>query len=101
MFAIPVLILIPLTALAPQPTNSVDLARGTAPVHVSMGPDPGGHSGEGVTPETTKTGQPNADSARNHAEPNGSNTRGQQSPSSGAEKGSTQPDTSNQSRTKR
>jgi hypothetical protein len=101
MFAIPVLILIPLIALAPQSADSVDLARGRAPVHVSMGPDPGGHSGARVTEETTKTGQPSSDAARNRAEPNGSNTSGQQSPSSGAEKGSTQPDRSNQSGTKR
>ncbi len=24
----------------------------------AMGPDPGGHTGAGVTPETTKTGRP-------------------------------------------
>jgi hypothetical protein len=28
---------------------------------LSMGPDPGGHAGATVTPETTKTGQPSAD----------------------------------------
>jgi len=30
----------------------------------AMGPDPGGHTGAGVTPETTKTGQPAVDAAR-------------------------------------
>ena len=34
---------------------------------LSMGPDPGGHSGATVTPETTKTGQPAVDSARGTA----------------------------------
>ncbi len=33
----------------------------------AMGPDPGGHTGAGVTPETTKTGQPAVDSARQTA----------------------------------
>ncbi len=31
---------------------------------LSMGPDPGGHTGATVTPVTTKTGQPAVDSAR-------------------------------------
>jgi hypothetical protein len=31
---------------------------------LAMGPDPGGHTGAGVTPETTKTGQPAVDAAR-------------------------------------
>lgn len=31
---------------------------------LSMGPDPGGHTGATVTPETTKTGYPAVDSAR-------------------------------------
>jgi hypothetical protein len=34
---------------------------------LSMGPDPGGHTGATVTPETTKTGQPAVDSARGTA----------------------------------
>ena len=34
------------------------------PYLLSMGPDPGGHTGATVTPETTKTGQPAVDSAR-------------------------------------
>ncbi len=31
---------------------------------LSMGPDPGGHTGATVTPVTTKTGQPAVDGAR-------------------------------------
>ena len=31
---------------------------------LSMGPDPGGHTGATVTPESTKTGQPAVDGAR-------------------------------------
>jgi hypothetical protein len=31
---------------------------------IAMGPDPGGHTGAGVTPETTKTDQPAVDAAR-------------------------------------
>lgn len=34
---------------------------------LSMGPDPGGHTGATVTPESTKTGQPVVDSARETA----------------------------------
>ena len=30
----------------------------------AMGPDPGGHTGAGVTPETTKTDHPAVDAAR-------------------------------------
>ena len=37
------------------------------PYLLSMGPDPGGHTGATVTPETTKTGQPAVDSARQTA----------------------------------
>ena len=37
------------------------------PVLLSMGPDPGGHTGATVTPETTKTGQPAVDGAREKA----------------------------------
>ena len=101
MFATLMLILIPLAALAPQPVAQVDLGGGTVRVQVSMGPDPGGHSGDKVTPETTKTGQPTADSASNHADPVKSNTSGQQSPSSEPEKASTQPQTSDPTGSKR
>ena len=31
---------------------------------LAMGPDPGGHTGAGVTPETTKTDRPEVDAAR-------------------------------------
>ena len=34
---------------------------------LAMGPDPGGHTGAGVTPETTKTDQPAVDAARKAA----------------------------------
>ena len=34
------------------------------PYLLTMGPDPGGHTGATVTPETSKTGQPAVDSAR-------------------------------------
>ena len=37
------------------------------PLLLAMGPDPGGHTGAGVTPETTKTGRPEVDAARNSA----------------------------------
>ena len=36
----------------------------------SMGPDPGGHTGAGVTPETTKTDRPEVDAARKAASGN-------------------------------
>ena len=34
---------------------------------MAMGPDPGGHTGAGVTPETTKTDRPEVDAARKAA----------------------------------
>lgn len=34
---------------------------------IAMGPDPGGHSGATVTPETTKTDRPAVDAARQSA----------------------------------
>ncbi len=42
----------------------------TAGLHASvhaMGPDPGGHTGAGVTPETTKTDRAQVDAARQAA----------------------------------
>ena len=33
-------------------------------VTFAMGPDPGGHTGAGVTPETTKSDRPEVDAAR-------------------------------------
>ena len=57
-------------------SGSIDTPNltGTSPLPyvVSMGPDPGGHTGATVTPETSKTGQPAVDSARQAA--SGSNT---------------------------
>ena len=38
-----------------------------APVLIVMGPDPGGHTGAGVTPDTTKTDRPEVDAARKAA----------------------------------
>ena len=35
--------------------------------HLAMGPDPGGHTGATVTPETTNTGSPAVDAARQSA----------------------------------
>jgi hypothetical protein len=40
------------------------IATTELPNLLSMGPDPGGHTGATVTPETTKTGQPAVDGAR-------------------------------------
>lgn len=37
------------------------------PLLMAMGPDPGGHTGAGVTPETTKTDRPEVDAARKAA----------------------------------
>jgi len=37
-----------------------------SPVH-AMGPDPGGHTGDKVTPETTKTDRPEIDAKRKEA----------------------------------
>ena len=44
-----------------------DWTAGGAPLLIAMGPDPGGHTGAGVTPETTKTGRPEVDAARTAA----------------------------------
>ena len=40
----------------------------------AMGPDPGGHTGATVTPETTKTGSSTVDSARQSASGNKTET---------------------------
>ena len=37
---------------------------------LAMGPDPGGHTGAGVTPETTKADRPGVDAARQSASGN-------------------------------
>jgi hypothetical protein len=50
-----------------QLQNSHVAGAGELPDLLSMGPDPGGHTGATVTPETTKTGQPAVDGARQSA----------------------------------
>ena len=50
-----------------QMENSNVTGTTKAPDLLSMGPDPGGHTGATVTPETSKTGQPAVDSARQSA----------------------------------
>jgi hypothetical protein len=50
-----------------QIENSSVTGTTKLPDLLSMGPDPGGHTGATVTPETTKTGQPAVDSARGTA----------------------------------
>ena len=53
----------------PEPSQSASVTGSPAaglsglPDHLSMGPDPGGKTGDTVTPATTKTGQPSADGA--------------------------------------
>lgn len=44
-------------------------ATGAAQQSLAMGPDPGGHSGATVTPETTKTDNKGVDSARETRSP--------------------------------
>jgi len=50
-----------------QTGNSTVSDTTRLPDLLSMGPDPGGHTGATVTPETSKTGQPAVDSARTTA----------------------------------
>ena len=47
-----------------QVENSSVAGTTNLPDLLSMGPDPGGHTGATVTPESTKTGQAVVDSAR-------------------------------------
>ncbi|MBC8006779.1 MAG: hypothetical protein H7X76_01890 [Prolixibacteraceae bacterium] len=55
-------------AFAGTPSDSPpDQFPGNTPLLIAMGPDPGGHTGAGVTPETTKTDRPEVDAARNAA----------------------------------
>jgi hypothetical protein len=49
------------SGLASDPFKSYE------PFLMAMGPDPGGHTGAGVTPETTKTGRPEVDAGRTAA----------------------------------
>lgn len=44
-----------------------DQFKSHEPLLMAMGPDPGGHTGAGVTPETTKTDRPEVDAARKAA----------------------------------
>lgn len=50
-----------------QIENSSISGKVKVPGLLTMGPDPGGHTGATVTPETTKTGQPAVDNAREAA----------------------------------
>ena len=61
----------------------------------SMGPDPGGHTGDGVTPSTTKTGQGKAD------QPTGNKTDESTGPTSGSptQRGSTDINSASQPKT--
>ena len=48
-------------AIVPVCANAVQsIDRGASPMLLVMGPDPGGKSGQGVTPETTRTDHPAA-----------------------------------------
>ena len=51
------------TAFAGTP-GDLQPVRSDGTVLLAMGPDPGGHTGAGVTPETTKTDSPAVDQAR-------------------------------------
>ena len=51
---------------------SASIVAITASAAFAMGPDPGGHTGATVTPETTKTDRPAVDAARQNS--SGSNT---------------------------
>ena len=51
------------------------------PVLIAMGPDPGGHTGARVTPDTTKTDRPAVDAARKEA--SGSNVENSSAENSG------------------
>lgn len=48
----------------------------TVPAASAMGPDPGGHTGATVTPETTRTDRPDVDSARQSASGSKTETNG-------------------------
>lgn len=54
-------------AFAGGSAHSPDRFAGCDPVWIAMGPDPGGHTGARVTPDTTKTDQPAVDAARKEA----------------------------------
>ena len=65
----------------PDPHQSI---AASAPILLSMGPDPGGKTGATVNSDTTKTGQPNADSAMSR------NSSSTSKPAGGGERGSAQ-----------
>lgn len=54
------------SALGPIGISQVGATAGPANL-LAMGPDPGGHTGATVTPETTKTGNAAVDAARKAA----------------------------------
>ena len=43
--------------------GGIQAAASTGPLQLAMGPDPGGKTGQGVTPESTKTDHPQGDKA--------------------------------------
>ena len=55
------------TAFAGAPAFETNTANSDACLLLAMGPDPGGHTGAGVTAETTKTDRPGVDEARKAA----------------------------------
>jgi hypothetical protein len=65
----------------PNPHQSI---AASAPILLSMGPDPGGKTGATVNSDTTKTGQPSMDSAASRNSSSPSKAAG------GAERGSAQ-----------
>lgn len=79
-------------AFAGGSAHSPDRFSGFDPVWIAMGPDPGGHTGARVTPDTTKTDQPAVDAARKEA--SGSNVES----SSAGNSGQSNPDKSATSR---
>jgi hypothetical protein len=63
-----VLALAGISSQQPSQIENSNVAGATKlPDLLSMGPDPGGHTGATVTPETSKTGQSAVDSARQSA----------------------------------
>jgi len=64
-------------------TTLIGLSFVAAQAAFAMGPDPGGHTGATVTPETTKTDRPSVDSARQ-------STSGSKTETNGSAEGSTQ-----------
>src|SRR5215207_2070818 len=61
---------VPVLTPNPQAPSEQSLRAAVVSAHgawafeqLSMGPDPGGHTGATVTPETSKTGQPSQDAA--------------------------------------